>query len=207
MTAGRRLLDVGCATGFFLEAAQARGWNVQGLEVSAYAADYARQRLGLAVDIGSIASPPPGLGEFDVVTLWDVIEHLERPDQALRSIRGMLRPRGLLVISTGDYGSLLRRITGRKWRLFADPTHRFFFDERTLRALLVETGYGVINVTRRGKWVSLPMIVQQSALPWRDQMMRWLERSGRRLFVYVNPRDVMTVTAGHAARAAQTASS
>jgi SAM-dependent methyltransferase len=203
MTAGRRLLDVGCATGFFLEAARARGWSVQGLEVSEYAADYARQRLGLAVDIGSIASPPRALGEFDVVTMWDVIEHLERPDQALRSIRRMLRPKGLLIISTGDYGSVLRRIRGKKWRLFADPTHRFFFDERTLRVLLAETGYNVINVRRRGKWVSLPMILQQSLLPLRSQIMRLLERSGLRLFAYVNPRDVMTLTVR---RAEQTAS-
>ncbi|HET7294252.1 MAG TPA: class I SAM-dependent methyltransferase [Vicinamibacteria bacterium] len=192
---GRRLLDVGCAAGFFLEAARDRGWSVRGLDVSAYAAAFARDRLGLPVLLGSIVVPPQGLEDFDVVTLWDAIEHLDRPDLALLRIRERLREGGVLALSTGDYGSLLRRITGRRWRLFRDPTHNFFFDRETLRRLLERGGFEVLSVSRRGKWVSLAMSLHQSRLPRADRLRDLLVARGLDLGLYVNLRDVMTVVA------------
>lgn len=195
LTRGRRLLDVGCATGFFLEAARERGWNVRGLEVSKYASEYARSELGLPVDTASIQAPPAGLPRFDVITLWDIIEHLNRPDQALGHIHSLLDEGGLLAISTGDHGSLLRRVTGARWRLFSDPTHRYFFDERTLRRLLVQGGYRVLSVKRKGKWVGLSMALQQSPLPLGRSLQRWLGRRGWHPAFFVNLWDVMTVLA------------
>lgn len=195
MVGGRTLLDVGCATGFFLDAARARGWDVCGIEVSAYASDYARRELGLEVKTGSITAPPAGLPRFDVVTFWDTIEHLDRPDLALENIRRLLRPQGVLVFSTGDYGSLLRRLTGKRWRLFADPTHNFFFDEPALRRLLQRAGFEVVRVTRRGKRVSLSLILHQSGLPLSGRLRRWLCARGWNPSLYVNLRDVVTVFA------------
>ena len=95
----------------------------------------------------------------------------------------------------GDYGSLLRRITGKSWRLFADPTHNFFFDERTIKRLLSHAGYRIISLTRRGKWVSLSMILHQSGLPYavRDKVLLVTRRWNPSL--YVNLGDVMTVFA------------
>lgn len=195
MVKGRRLLDVGCATGFFLEAARARGWEVRGLETSEYASDYARRELGLEVETASIVSPPEGLPLFDVVTLWDTIEHLDRPDIALANIRRLLAPDGVLVFSTGDYASLLRRLAGKKWRLFADPTHNFFFDEKTLRLMLTRAGFEVARVTRRGKRVSLSLILHQSGLPLSARVKTWLLAKGWNPSVYVNLRDVVTIFA------------
>jgi 2-polyprenyl-3-methyl-5-hydroxy-6-metoxy-1,4-benzoquinol methylase len=192
---GRTLLDVGCATGFFLEAARARGWTVRGLEVSEYASDYARRELGLTVYTGSIVSPPDGLSLFDVITLWDTIEHLDRPDQALSATYNLLHSHGVLVLTTGDYGSLLRRLTGRKWRLFADPTHNFFFDQHTLKKLLSQKGFHVLNVNHAGKWVSLLMILHQSGLPFAQRARDWLKARGTNPALYVNLWDVMTVIA------------
>ncbi|HET6899205.1 MAG TPA: class I SAM-dependent methyltransferase, partial [Vicinamibacteria bacterium] len=165
LTAGRRLLDVGCATGFFLEAAAQRGWTVQGLEASAYASAQAREQSKLPVLQGSIEDPPRGLLPADVVTLWDTIEHLERPDQALIRIRELMGPQGLLVITTGDFASLVRRVTGRRWRLFGDRTHHFFFTPRTLESLLARAGFRAIHVDHRGKRVGLGMILQQAPIP------------------------------------------
>jgi 2-polyprenyl-3-methyl-5-hydroxy-6-metoxy-1,4-benzoquinol methylase len=189
---GRDLLDVGCAAGFFVEAARDHGWRGQGIEISDYAASHAR-RLGLTVDIGSIEDPPPGLPKFDVVTLWDAIEHLDRPDVALVNIHELLRPGGLLVVSTGDYDSLLRKLTGRRWRLFSDRTHRVFFTERTLGDLLSKSGFRLRRVHHRGKRVGLPMILHQSPLPLGSVVGRWLDRRGWHPSFYVNLRDVMTV--------------
>lgn len=192
---GRRLLDVGCATGFFLESARVRRWDVRGLEASEYASDYARRELGLQVETASIVSPPEGLPQFDVVTLWDTIEHLDRPDLALCNIRKLLHPNGVLVFSTGDYASLLRRLTGKRWRLFADPTHNFFFDERTLRLMLKRAGFEVLRVTRRGKRVSLSLILHQSGLPLSGRFRTWLLAKGWNPSVYINLRDVVTIFA------------
>jgi len=195
MVKGRRLLDVGCATGFFLEAARGRGWEVHGLETSEYASDYARRELGLEVATASIVSPPEGLPLFDVVTLWDTIEHLDRPDLALANIRRLLAPNGVFVFSTGDYASLLRRLAGKRWRLFADPTHNFFFDEKTLRLMLKRAGFEVVRVTRRGKRVSLSLILHQSGLPLSARLKSWLLAQGWNPSVYVNLRDVVTIFA------------
>ena len=195
MVKGRRLLDVGCATGFFLDAARSRGWSVRGLEVSEFASNYARRELNLPVETASIVSPPVGLSQFDVVTLWDTIEHLERPDLALANIRRLLRPGGVLVFSTGDYDSLLRRLTGKRWRLFADPTHNFFFNEQVLRRMLERATFEVLRVTRRGKRVSLSLILHQSGLPLSGRMRKWLLKRGWNPSIYVNLRDVVTVFA------------
>ena len=195
MVKGRRLLDVGCATGFFLEAARTRGWDVRGLEASEYASDYARRELHLEVLTASIVSPPEGLPQFDVVTLWDTIEHLDRPDLALTNIRRLLDPKGVLVFSTGDYASLLRRLTGKRWRLFGDPTHNFFFDEKTLHRMLLRAGFEVSRVTRRGKRVSLSLILHQSHLPLSTRLRTWLLARGWNPSVYVNLRDVVTIFA------------
>lgn len=195
MVKGRRLLDVGCATGFFLEAARSRGWMVQGLEVSEYASNYARRELKLQVETASIVSPPAGLSQFDVVTLWDTIEHLDRPGLALANIRRLLEPRGVLVFSTGDYDSLLRRLTGKRWRLFADPTHNFFFNERVLQRMLERESFEVLRMTRRGKRVSLSLILHQSGLPLSGWARKWLLARGWNPSIYVNLRDVVTVFA------------
>lgn len=200
LVAGRKLLDVGCAAGFFLEAARARGWHVHGLEVSEYASEYARTQLNLQITTGSIVSPPGDFTTFDVVTLWDTIEHLDRPDLALTNIRRLLDPQGVFVFSTGDYDSLLRRLTGKRWRLFADPTHNFFFDERTLRDLLRRTGFEVVHVSRKGKWVSFSMILNQSPLPFGARVGRWLSARNLNRAFYVNLWDVVTIFARPAAR-------
>lgn len=192
---GRKLLDVGCATGFFLDAARTRGWDVRGLEASRYASEYAQRELGLQVETASIVSPPAGLPRFDVITLWDTIEHLDRPDIALANIRQLLEPSGILVFSTGDYNSLLRQLTGKRWRLFADPTHNFFFDEPTLRRMLERAGFEVLRVTRRGKRVSLSLILHQSGLPLSARVRTWLLAKGWNPSVYVNLRDVVTIFA------------
>ena len=195
LTTGRRLLDVGCATGFFLEAAAKRGWTVQGLETSGYASAHAREQLNLPVLSGSIEDPPSGLFPADVVTLWDTIEHLPRPDQALIRIRELMNPQGVLVITTGDFASLVRRVTGRRWRLFQDPTHHFFFTSRTLESLLVRAGFRPIHVDHRGKRVSLGMILQQAPIPHTRGLVKWMSSLGWEPDLYVNLWDVMTVIA------------
>jgi SAM-dependent methyltransferase len=190
---GRRLLDVGCAAGYFLDAARTRGWNVAGLELSPYSVQLAR-RLALEVFEASILGPPP-LAVFDAITMWDTIEHIARPDIAVENARRLLRPGGVLVISTGDRRSLVARALGRRWRLMNDATHKFFFDEPTLSSLLAKGGFKVLSVSRPGKWVSAAMILHQLPSGPTAFARRALSAGGWNPAFYVNLGDVMTIIA------------
>src|SRR5262249_49965052 len=126
-----RLLEVGCAYGFLLAEASPY-FDCVGVEVSAPAVGHGRS-LGLDVRQG-VLTPDRArqLGSFDAVVMLDVIEHLDRPADTLKLLASLLRPQGVLMVSTGDWGSLLARTMGPRWRLMTPPQHLFFFSRRTL---------------------------------------------------------------------------
>ena len=137
-----KLLDVGAATGFFVEQARAAGWDAIGLEPSDWASAYARRELGVEVLTGTLGSTHFPDRAFDVVTLWEVIEHLPDPAATLQEIRRVLRPGGSLVLSTPDAGSLVARASGRRWLGWRKvPEHLFFFDRPNLDRLLASSGF------------------------------------------------------------------
>ncbi|MEK6303073.1 MAG: class I SAM-dependent methyltransferase [Acidobacteriota bacterium] len=131
-----RVLDIGCAAGFFLEVAQEAGWKAQGIELSPYMSEYARHSLGLDVLTGRLEEIDFGEARFELVTMWDVIEHLADPLAAIRRAHSLLAPGGLIAISTGDIGGATARIYDRRWALLAPPGHLFYFSRRTLFAML-----------------------------------------------------------------------
>jgi 2-polyprenyl-3-methyl-5-hydroxy-6-metoxy-1,4-benzoquinol methylase len=144
-----RLLDVGCATGYFLNAARL-DFETQGIELSEWAALYARERLRLDVVNAGLDEASLPAEHFDVVTLNDVIEHFTDPRAALLRIQGLLRPGGLLYLVTPNIESLSARILrGRWWGL--RPAHVFYFSPATLTALLRETGFEVELVKSYGR--------------------------------------------------------
>ncbi len=148
----RRLVDVGCGTGVFLAAARRAGWDVQGVEVSQYAAQVARDR-GLVVDERGVEHMQLAESYYDCVTLWDVLEHLPNPASVLRTAGQALRRGGVLALSTGDVTSLCARLSGRRWHLFNLPEHLFFFSPAALRRLLERAGLRVVDVVREVNWV------------------------------------------------------
>jgi 2-polyprenyl-3-methyl-5-hydroxy-6-metoxy-1,4-benzoquinol methylase len=144
------LLEVGSAYGYFLAEARLRGWRVQGVEPSAHAAAEARDRLGLAVHRGRLEDLPDAPSSVDVVTMWDVIEHLPRPLRTLRAAAARLRPGGVLAVSTGDVASLSARLHGRNWSLLTPPWHLFYFSRRTLAAMVQRAGLEVVRTAGDG---------------------------------------------------------
>ena len=111
-----RLLDVGCAYGFFLQEAR-RHFEVAGIEIAEDAAAHARQQ-GLCVLTGvADAATLARLGNMDVIVLLDVIEHLPAPHETLALCARHLNPGGIIVITTGDFASLYARLAGAHWRL------------------------------------------------------------------------------------------
>lgn len=157
-----RLLDVGCATGFFLDLARQRGWEVVGTEVSEYGARYARQYFDLDVRLGSLGELGFGAQAFDVVTMWDVIEHVVDPTAELREVHRILRKGGLLSIITPDAGSLVARLLGRRWEEFRRVReHVFFFSKHTLDQMLRKTGFEIIRTESASKVFYLGPAVQR----------------------------------------------
>ncbi len=141
-----RLLDVGCATGDFLEAAQITGdWDLYGVEISPYASAYARSRLGLPVETGSVEALAYPDGFFDVVTLWNVIEHLPDLAGSLNSIHRLLKPDGILVFNTPNLDSLDAKFFGQYWIGYELPRHFYIFSRKTLRQALLKTGFEILD--------------------------------------------------------------
>lgn len=150
-----KLLDGGCATGLFMDIAKDSGFDVSGFDVSAYAVKIARKKFGNHVKRATVSSAKFPPNSFDVITLFDVIEHLEDPKKDLIHLGKMLKSDGLLMINTGDASSLLARIQGKHWHFFVPPQHLFFFSRKTITQLLEQAGYKVVKIDFKGKWVSL----------------------------------------------------
>ena len=140
------LLDVGCATGFFLDLARSQGWEVLGSEVSEFSVRHAREKLGLDVRLGTLQQLQFEPESFDVVTMWDVIEHVPDPLEELRTVWRILRRDGLLSIITPDVGSLVARLLGNRWEeLRRVREHVYFFSRQTLTQALQRTGFEVLR--------------------------------------------------------------
>ena len=140
------LLDVGCYTGFFLEQARERGWRVRGVEPSKWAADHAKARLGLDVFAGPVEAYAAAAGaeRFDVVTLWDVLEHLSDPVSVLRRIHALLRPGGLLAFTTHNLDRPLARLLRGRYPFFMEM-HTLHLNDRTLALLLETAGFELVE--------------------------------------------------------------
>lgn len=145
---GGRLLDVGCATGdFLMELMRWPGWEGFGLEPDAYATSYAAERLGLVVKQGTLETVSYPAEFFDVVTLWNVFEHLHDPLETLQMLNDLLKPGGLLVISTPRVDSLGAQLFGQYWIGYELPRHLHVFSYRTLTALLHQSGFTTLGLS------------------------------------------------------------
>lgn len=144
-----RLLDVGCAAGFFLVEAS-RFHEVQGVELSEFSSRYAREHFGLDVFTGTLAAAALPAQRFDLITLWDVIEHVAGPHELLRECARLLGPDGRIVLTTGDIGSAYARRHGPAWHLMAPPWHLYYFSRATMAALAERAGLRVVACRARG---------------------------------------------------------
>ena len=139
------VLDVGCAGGAFPKAVSDSGYSVVGVEPSKWLAEHGRNQYGLDIRQGILSDQDFGDQTFDLVTLWDVIEHLTDPDQVIGDIRDLLNPGGLLVVNYPDYGGLVARAMGRRWP-FLLSVHLLYFTRRTIRAFLEARGFEVLEI-------------------------------------------------------------
>jgi len=155
-----RLIELGCAYGFFLQEAK-KFFDVAGIELAADAAAHAR-RNGLDVVTGvADAATLQKFAPFDVVVLLDVIEHLPDPRGTLALAAQHLNPGGIIVLTTGDFASLHARLAGPRWRLMTPPQHLWFFTPESFRRLAGALGLTVERLEHPGKIVPLSLITFQ----------------------------------------------
>lgn len=149
LPAGGHWLDVGCAAGFFLAEAQAH-YQVQGVELSDWSSAFARERLGLPVFTGTLQQAALPAAQFDVVSLWDVIEHVADPLPLLAEVARVLKPGGQVVVSTGDWGSAYAQARQPQWHLLTPPWHLSFFSRATLAEAGRRAGLRCLHVASEG---------------------------------------------------------
>ena len=154
-----QLLDIGAATGYFMKIAEKRGWKAHGVEISMYAAELGRSR-GLDIETGTIHGTAFGKESFDLVTMWDVVEHVPDPILDIGKACSLLRPGGLLAINTPDSGSWFAKFRGSRWHLLVPPEHIFYFNRASIRMILDKSGLEVIEVGCIGKRFTLEYILQ-----------------------------------------------
>jgi 2-polyprenyl-3-methyl-5-hydroxy-6-metoxy-1,4-benzoquinol methylase len=158
-----KLLDIGTAAGAFVAAARSRGWEAEGCEPNTWLAEWGARHYGITIRQGTVFDQPYEAGSFDVVTLWDVIEHTLNPRDMLNRCASLLKPGGLLVVNYPDIGSWIARALGRRW-LFLTSVHLFYFNRTTMRRMLEETGFGVEVVRPHVQRLELDYILFRGAV-------------------------------------------
>ncbi|WP_162243702.1 class I SAM-dependent methyltransferase [Ramlibacter sp. Leaf400] len=158
---GARLLEIGCAYGFFLKEARST-FEVQGIEIAEEAVQ-ACHRAGLhQVRQGSADEATlRRIGEVDAIVMLDVVEHLVDPFSTLETCSRQLTPGGALLITTGDFNAWVARLAGRRWRLMTPPQHLWYFTPESLRRIASRLGLEVVACTHPSKIVPLSLIFFQ----------------------------------------------
>jgi 2-polyprenyl-3-methyl-5-hydroxy-6-metoxy-1,4-benzoquinol methylase len=140
-----KLLDIGCGFGELLDKAKTCGWKSHGVELSEYSAKMARKNIGIKVFNGTLDDAKFPSGEFDAITMIEVIEHLEDPLSTLKECRRVLRKGGIIVMQTGNIDGLYARLKGKNWPYFL-LGHLTYFSKRTLSMMLKKTGFTIEHI-------------------------------------------------------------
>jgi SAM-dependent methyltransferase len=143
------LLDIGCGYGFFLEEMAQRGWQVEGIEISATGLSYGREKLGLNVSDRPLPRPDWQDNCYDVITLFYVIEHLHNPWVVLREAHRLLRKGGLLLLRWPHTAPIARMLRpwAKRMRLYQAPSHLFDFSPVTIYKILDQLEFHEIRTT------------------------------------------------------------
>jgi SAM-dependent methyltransferase len=159
---GGRLLEVGCAYGYFLDEARGRFQYRVGTDFAADVAAEARKSADevLVGGLEQLGPPRPG-GSFDLAVLIHTIEHVYDPKALVRGLLEHLRPGGWIVLATPDMGGLWRPLLGRRWPFFKPPEHVAFYDRETLGALLAAAGCDRVEPVSYVSYFPLSLVLEK----------------------------------------------
>lgn len=166
-----KVLDIGTAGGSFLAAARKRGWQVSGCELNHWMVRWGNKHYGLKIQQGTVFEQKYKKESFDLVTLWDVIEHTPDPASVIRECNRVLKNKGLLVVNYPDIGSWIARLMGRRW-LFLTSVHLYYFTRQSMQKLLEQEGFEIMQMRPHFQELELGYLVQRLRL-----YNRWLAQS------------------------------
>jgi SAM-dependent methyltransferase len=195
-----RALDVGCAAGFCMAVLRERGFDVYGVEVSEAIGSHARDALGFGdhVFIGTLQDAPFSAGSFDLICMWDVVEHVPDPRALLANAFTLLKPGGLIVLETQDIDSRFAQTLGPKWHHYKHAEHIYHFTPSVVNEMLSSAGFVPQALTHRygGKYVSLDFIAERAGRihPLISRLLAPLARF-ENAALYLNFLDEMIATA------------
>lgn len=135
-----KILDIGTAGGSFLHVAKKRGWEVYGIELNKWLCKWAKKNYGLEIQSGTLFDYKFKDNYFDVITLWDVLEHVSDPKALLIEINRILKKDGILVVNYPDIDSLISKLMGKRW-IFLLSVHLFYFSPKTIKKILKLTNF------------------------------------------------------------------
>lgn len=143
------LMDLGCGSGLFLECAREKGWNVHGTEFSAEIIKAVRSK---GIEVHKADELPQELFnlKFDVVSSFEVLEHVNTPHEEVELVNKLLRPGGALYITTPNFNAFSRLILKSKWNVIEYPEHLSYYTPSTLHQLLDQHGLLQRSLTTSG---------------------------------------------------------
>lgn len=153
----KTLFEAGCATGFFLNLARARGFIVEGSDVSEYGVEEAKKK-GLCVYKRTLQEQAKAGSKYDVVVLLDTLEHLTDPLGDISAIHTLLNPGGIVAFTSPDAGSVWAKAWGKRWHAFVPPQHIHLFSLRNITDVLNKPGFEVVSAGHYGKSFSVSYI-------------------------------------------------
>ena len=143
-----RLLDIGCGDGYFLDAAKKRGWEVYGIEFMDNAVELCQSK-GIVMHKGTLQTYPLEI-QFDVITSFEVLEHINDGKNHVQKIYELLRSGGLFYFTTPNFNSLTRKLIGGKWMVIEYPEHLTYYTSRTIKNLLLASGFRKVTLKTTG---------------------------------------------------------
>ena len=195
---GKRIFDVGCSRGWFMDAMP--GWDCHGNELNELEAGEAKRQYGDNIIQGPFETCPTYDEPFDVVTIQDVLDHFIDPVSVIRKANSMLRPGGLMVIKVHDFGCLWAKLTGKKFYAVIPPSHLTYFNVRSLRILCESNGFKVDKTCHLSQAIAIPTIFFRLAHSKRDSFFgkigQFLENTFlKKVTVKKNLHDIVTLFA------------
>jgi 2-polyprenyl-3-methyl-5-hydroxy-6-metoxy-1,4-benzoquinol methylase len=161
LTKKGKILDIGCGYGYFLTIAKQRGWQCTGVEINEELASYLNTKKGLNVRAGTLSEQNYETESFDVITMFNIIEHLLYPAKAMAEVNRILKKEGLLVVETPTEDGLFKKIASLLYKVSAGKVsfmikgayqkggHHFGFSRQSIRKILEKNGFQVISIEGR----------------------------------------------------------
>jgi len=161
---GRRLLDVGCATGLFVDIATSRGWTATGMDVSEFAIKEANAHYTGMFMVADLMTADFPTNSYDTITMFDVIEHVPQPLEVLSRIADLLSDQGLLVIETPNAGGLMAKLMRHRWPYYRPPEHLFYFSPTSLQVALKKSRFELLSWNKSVKTMQVDYIIEMLQL-------------------------------------------